>query len=142
MDIVAIVIAQIATIVCTVIVVDVWLGHAAVLVDSAYIWRDVAVLAFPVNIYAWVTVLTASLRSNRGVVAGLLWPGMLGLAALAFVPVQSVHNVARVVDRINPVAMYTASSTGLPPASTYELGALISFVLLGLALAQWRRLES
>ena len=141
-DIVAIAIAQFITMACVTIVADVWIGHAAVVVRPENIWRDIAVLMLPINIYAWVTVLTASLKRNRGVVAGLLWPGMLGLAALAFIPVQSVQSIARIVDTINPIVMYTNENHHVTSAATYEIGLFVSVVLLALALVQWRRLEA
>lgn len=102
--------------------------------------RALLFTTFPMCIYAWITALSASLKRNRGIVAGLFWPIALGIGGLQFVNVPLVRAVFTAINAINPLAIYSHTSEviGSPPYT----GLISIVVLLALAIVQWRRLES
>lgn len=143
-DFVAIAACISLTAVCACAIADVYLGHQAVVLGSTdTLIHAVLFCGFPLSVYAWVSALSASLKRNRGSVAGLFWPLMLALAALRLVPIPIVHQIAVVLDTVNPLQIYsTASSAPAPPNWTLLSGWALAALLLAAALVQWRRLEA
>jgi len=125
------------------VVYDVYVGHQAIgQGDVPALWSGLAFCGFPLCIYAWITALSASVKRNRGTVAGLFWPLMIALAALEAIRIPAVHAVATALNSVNPIELYFTASSGSQPAiATYLWGWAIGAVLLAAALVQWRRLE-
>jgi hypothetical protein len=154
-DVAAMAACIVVTCLCLAVVVDVFAGGQAVtLGGGADALRALGFLGFPLSVYAWITALSASLKRNRGTVAGLFWPLMLVLSILTLLPIPAVHAVVGALNRLNPIAVFLAGSsssqsagvsatiTGLPASVTsYAWGWVVAALLLAAALLQWRRLE-
>jgi hypothetical protein len=104
--------------------------------------KSALIMTFPLSIYAWIAVLSASLKRNRGTVAALFWPVILGISAWQFIPVKAFATIAGALAYINPLRLYTDSSSAPASIPNLAFGFLLAAVMLGLALVQWRRLEA
>ncbi len=143
-DIAAIALSILFTALCAAVVVDVYAGYQIVAADGGVpLLETLAFCGLPLLVYAWVTALSASLKRNRGTVAGIFWPLMIALAALQSLPIPAVHAVASTLNLLNPLAIYTPSGGRAlaPTLWTFAWGWLIAALLLTAALFQWRRLE-
>jgi len=141
-DLIVMAVAYVLTLVCAIALCDFWAGHQVIVVRQP-LMLDVAVLAFPFYIYAIVVALSASLKRNRGVAAGLLWPALIALlVASKIIRVDSVQAVLHAVNTINPVVVFSSQNGAMAPAGNYALGFALTAVCLGIALVQWRRLEA
>ena len=161
-DIGALVLAIVLTFVSAIVVTDIFLGHQAIsffgaashqtfsavgIPQSTDVGREafdsIAYMTFPICIYAWITALSASLKRNRGAIAGMFWPVMLGLTGIQVLPVPALHAVFKAINRIDPLTLYNHPA-GVPNFTfvPYGGGMLSIVVLLALALVQWRRLEA
>ena len=142
-DITAIAVCIALTVAFAVLVIDIDAGHQAItFVDPLALLRAIAYCGFPLCVYAWITALSASLKGNRGAVAGFFWPAMAAIALLTVVPIASVHAVASALNLFNPIALFSSSSSRPEVApATYLWGWGVAALLLAAALAQWRRLE-
>jgi ABC-type transport system involved in multi-copper enzyme maturation permease subunit len=130
------------TVLCVAIVVDVYAGGQAISLGSGdHLLGALALCGFPLCVYAWITALSASVKRNRGSIAGMFWPLMIAVAALHFVPFAPMHAVANALYYINPLELYTARSHQPAPLGDYLWGWALSAALLVVALVQWRRLE-
>jgi hypothetical protein len=103
--------------------------------------RFLAFSTFPVCIYAWITALSASLKRNRGTIAGVFWPAILILGAVENVPIQPIHALMHAINTVNPLVIYTTKNADLQTSSEL-IGMLSILVLLSLTVVQWRRLEA
>jgi hypothetical protein len=142
-DIAALAACILFTAACAAAVIDIYAGYQAVAPSAGEaLLRTLAFCGLPLTVYAWVTALSASLKRNRGTVAGLFWPLMIALAAAESVPVPAVRVVASTLDLLNPLAIYyTSGSDAAASLWSFAWGWLISALLLTAALVQWRRLE-
>lgn len=141
-DIGAMAVCLLFTLMCLGIVVDVYAGGQAVSLGSGnQLLGGLAFCGFPLCVYAWITALSASAKRNRGTIAGMFWPLMIAVAALHFVPVAPIHAIAKALFYINPIELYTTNSHEAAPVGNYLWGWAVSAALLFVALAQWRRLE-
>ena len=142
-DVLAIAVCIALTAGCGAFVADVCLGHQAFdFPDGAGAISALAFCGFPLCIYAWITALSASLKRNRGTVAGLFWPLMIAIAALGVVRIPAVHAVAVTLNALNPLAIFISGSGNPPPSlTTYLSGWAVAALLLVAAIVQWRRLE-
>lgn len=142
-DITAMAACIVLTALCGGLVADVYIGRQAIGLGGADALESaVAFCGFPLLIYAWIAALSASLKRNRGTVAGLFWPLMILVAVLGAVQIPAVHVVAVALNTFNPIAIFTNSSTTPAPSlATYLWGWALGALLLASALVQWRRLE-
>ena len=145
-DIAAMIACIVVTVVCGGIVADCYIGRQAIVLPSMpSLLSAVAFCGFPLCVYAWVTALSASLKRNRGSVAALFWPLMFALAILEVIPLQPIHALAVALNSVNPVLMYTqhADTSNLVGSQSVVgfFGYGLSFVLLSLAVLQWKRLQ-
>lgn len=111
--------------------------------------------------YAALTGWSASLKRGPGMVIGLGWlfamllPGLAGLTANGSIPlVVALHAVLMVLTYLDPLAYIGFHSSGVQisgtPAGVLQLavpvacGALAALTIfyLGIAVAQWRRVEA
>jgi hypothetical protein len=146
-DIAAMAACILFTALCAAVVVDVYAGYQAVVFgESAALLSTFAFCGLPLLVYAWIAALSASLKRNRGTIAGIFWPLMIVLGLLQSLPVPAVHGVVSTLNLLNPIAVFTAISTPNgngpgPSVWTFAWGWLIAALLLTAALFQWRRLE-
>jgi hypothetical protein len=141
-DIGAMVVCLLFTILCLVVVYDVMAGYPAVEVGSApALLRHLAYCGFPLCVYAWIVALTASIKRNRGAVAGAFWPVMAVLGTIATLPIPMFRGVAGLIALVDPLVIYTNTSAQPGSITTYLWGWLVAVALLAVALVQWRRLE-
>jgi hypothetical protein len=144
-DLVTIFVAYIVTLAFAVVVTDIWIGHQAITFAHP-LWQVFAVLAFPFYIYGLVVAASASMKRNRGMSAGLLWPVLIALAlALELIRVDTVHAILRAVNTINPIILFSHDGSGhnvMAPGGNYALGFALTAVCLALAMVQWRRMEA
>jgi hypothetical protein len=141
-DIGAIAACIVFTALCGAIVVDVFSGFQAIAASTGDdLLRTFAFCGLPLLVYAWIAAMSASLKRNRGAVAGLFWPLMLAVGLLQSVRIPAVHVAASALNLINPLSIYTSGAGRLPSLWTFAWGWLIAAILLAAALAQWRRLE-
>jgi hypothetical protein len=141
------------TAVCAAVVVDVYFGYQAVtLTDGHALLKALAFCGLPLCVYAWIAALSASMKRNRGAVAGLFWPLMFLLSALPLLPIPPVHVLASAIDIFNPLAIFSTTNSsvqvglvstnaGPPSIWTFAWGWAVAALLLTAALFQWRRLE-
>jgi hypothetical protein len=151
------------TTLCAALVFDVYAGRQAVALGLAGdLVRSLAFCGLPVCVYAWIAASSASLKRNRGVIAGLFWPFMFVLSLLPLLPVPSIHAAASVLNLFNPIAIFSASSSSAPQSITVDAGASsqsiivaagasslwlymwgwgVAALLLCAATFQWRRLQ-
>jgi hypothetical protein len=141
-DIAAMAACIVFTAVCATIVVDVYAGSAAVVPsDGGAVLKTAAFCGLPLCVYAWVSALSASLKRNRGTVAGLFWPLMIALVALRSLQVPAVAPVVSALNLLNPLVLYSTGGGGYTSLWAYAWGWLLAAVLLTAAVVQWRRLE-
>jgi hypothetical protein len=146
-DIAAIVVCIAVTAVCGATIADVYAGRQIVDVDSGRrLAEALEFCGFPLLVYAWITALSASIKRNRGAVAGLFWPVMFVAVLLphaTYPPLATVAPLFGAFDLLNPLELFTASR-GAPPEpllGPYAWGWFVAAVLFGIALVQWRRLQ-
>jgi hypothetical protein len=140
-DLVAMLCGYILTIIAIFTVADVWVGRQAVFAEKP-LWESAAMFLLPVYIYALIALGSASLKRSRGMVAGLFWPIVLGLTALAQIRIDSVRAIAHAINTINPVVIFETPHGVETSPSTYALAAVLTAIALALAIVQWRRLEA
>jgi hypothetical protein len=153
-DIIAMAACIVFTVLCFGVVLDVFAGHQAVTFSSPpdgravnlhfgnTLLKTLAYCGLPLCVYAWIAAMSASLKRNRGGVAGLFWPVMFVLAALPQIPVPAIHTVATALDLFNPAVIYTTSSSVPEPTIwNFAWGWAVAAALLAAALFQWRRLQ-
>jgi hypothetical protein len=150
-DTAAMAVCIIFTAICAIVVVDVYAGYQAVALGSgAEVVRMFAFCGLPLCVYAWIAAGSASLKRNRGVVAGLFWPIMIVLGTLPLLPVPPIHALASVLNLFNPIALYSSTKSVAQGSMTYDPVAAtwpylwgwgVSALLLAAAVAQWRRLQ-
>jgi hypothetical protein len=146
-DIAAMAACILFTALCAAVVVDVYAGYQAVALSSGdALLETLAFCGLPLLVYAWVAALSASLKRNRGTIAGIFWPLMIVLGVLQSLAVPAVHAVASTLNMLNPIAVYTAVYTpngngSGPSVWMYAWGWLVAAILLAAAVVQWRRLE-
>lgn len=140
-DIGAMVVCIALTLLCQILVFDVYARHQAVTFDRGELFSSLAYCGLPLCVYAWVTALSASLKRNRGAVAGLFWPVMIAVIALRFLPVPAAASVASALSFVDPLAIYTTNSSVPASPWMFAWGWAVAAILLASALVQWRRLE-
>jgi hypothetical protein len=142
-DIAAMVVCLFITVVCVAIVLDVYTGSQAVTFGpNPELLRVLAFCGAPLCVYGWIAALSASIKHNRGAVAGLFWPLMFVVALLHVVPIPVVHNVAAVLNLFNPIEIYSSSDSGPQPSPwSYAWGWALAVIMLTAAVLQWRRLQ-
>jgi hypothetical protein len=140
-DIIAMIGAYILTMAALFAVTDIWAGKQAVFTEHP-LWQSAAIFLLPVYIYALIALGSASLKRSRGLVSGLFWPIVVGLIGLGKIHIDSVQAIARAINTINPVVVFsTQHGTETPPAN-YLLGLALTAIALTLAVVQWKRLEA
>jgi hypothetical protein len=140
-DIAAMAACILFTVVCAAAVIDVYAGYQILSIGSGdALVKTLAFCGWPLCIYAWIAALSASLKRNRGAVAGLFWPLMAVLGALQFVRVPAVHALSSALNLFNPIVIYQTTSDG-PHTWMYLWGWGVAALLLAAALFQWRRLQ-
>jgi hypothetical protein len=98
-------------------------------------------LTLPLSVYGWIVVVSASLKCNRGTVAAIFWPAVLGLTGAASIPIDVIRSVVGTINHINPVSLYL--SGGDPYAIVrMTFGCALAIAMLAIALVQWQRLEA
>jgi hypothetical protein len=141
-DIVAMIACIVFTALCSIVGIDIAFAHQAVGLGSPQSLLDMlAFCGFPLCVYAWIVALSASFKRNRGVVVGIFWPLMFVLALLPHVTHPPFKYVASLLDYLNPLSLFSLSSSSEPPLALYAWGWAVAALLLGAALVQWRRLE-
>jgi hypothetical protein len=151
-DIGAMAVCIVFTTICLAVLAEVFTGSLTMTFEwGVPLARLVAFCGMPLCIYAWITAVSASLKRNRGVVAGLSWPFMLGLGLMTLLPIPAIHAVSETLNWVNPLAIYTWSTgadhgtltadAGVSTLWTYLWGLALSALLLASALFQWRRLQ-
>jgi hypothetical protein len=153
-DLIAMAVCIVFTALCLGAVLDVYAGHQAIVLVASpdagtvnfhagnTLFKTLAYCGFPVCVYAWITAMSASLKRNRGSVAGLFWPVMFVLAFLPQLPVPPIHTVAVALNLFNPIEIYTTSNHPPEPSAwTFAWGWGVAAVLLAAAVVQWRRLQ-
>jgi hypothetical protein len=141
-DIVAMAACVVFTAVCILVIVAVYGGLPIVEFGSAHDLESALLFCgAPLCIYGWIAALSASLKRNRGAVAGIFWPVMFALALLPRIPNPPLHALASAVDVFNPVVVFSTSSHLAPPDATFAWGWAVAALMLTAAIVQWRRLE-
>ncbi|MGB8267311.1 MAG: hypothetical protein WCE44_13350 [Candidatus Velthaea sp.] len=102
----------------------------------------VLALGFPLLIYAWVLALSAARKSGRGLVAGLIWPGMLLVAAIGTAPIPIRPQLLWLNEHFNPIVMYTQTNGILLAPQVAAGGFILAIALIAIAVGQWHRLEA
>jgi hypothetical protein len=140
-DIIAMAACIVFTAVCGFVLVDVFAGYQAVELGSANDMFDALLFCgAPLCIYAWIAAMSASLKRNRGAVAGMFWPIMFVLALLPSVPNPALHALSTALDLFNPAVLFSTSTHAVSPA-THAWGWAVAVMLLAAATLQWRRLQ-
>jgi hypothetical protein len=146
-DIVAMAACVILTAVCGAVIADVYAGGQVVRLGFAHdLAGSLETCGLPLLVYGWIAAATASLKRNRGAIAGIFWPAMLVCATLPHVPVAPIAAFGPVFGALNllkPITLFSVSKAA-PSPSLFgpELWAwLIAAALLAAAIVQWRRLQ-
>jgi ABC-type transport system involved in multi-copper enzyme maturation permease subunit len=148
-DIVAMLVAIAVTVVAILIIATAYLNGFPFSLHPENLLTALYECVLPLNIYAWIMALTASMKRNRGLVAALYWPALLLIAGLSQINLPQIRLIRQIADglyRISPVSLFELSVHGnalfYPSPLTVLAGIGITVLLIAATLVQWRRLEA
>jgi hypothetical protein len=159
-DVVTIIVSQLAMVVLTLIVCTMFIGWPSIYTNSMTPSVIALALIGPIAWYACLTAFSASLKRGLGMVVGLGWlaaivtPAIAGGTAFSNSDIgRSIHAIFQTLSYIDPIAYVSfhgsLGSNGLQfhtaigtIGTSVLLLLVLTIVYLALAVLQWRRVEA